>query len=122
MPEVAIARRRSTPLASARRRAIVPPVLVRQVRNGISESEHRGHIVEVDIEGRPIHVLGDPDRLVTLRSAVKPFGAVALIEGGGLEEWDITAPELAIMTSSHSGEDLHVRTIQAVFRRAGVSQ
>lgn len=113
---------RGRPVAAPRRRPIVPPVLVRQLRGGISESEHRGHIVEVDAEGRITHVLGDPERLVTLRSTVKPFGAVALVEAGGVEAWDLTPAELAIMASSHSGEDLHVRTVQAVFRRAGVSQ
>lgn len=107
--------------APARSR-IVPPILVRQVRNGIEESVHRGDIVEVDAEGRLIHGLGDPDRLVTLRSCVKPFGAVALIEAGGIEAFDLEPPEIAILASSHSGEDLHVRTIQGMYRRAGVSQ
>jgi L-asparaginase II len=106
----------------AARRTTPPPVLVRQVRNGIVESEHRGHIVEVDVEGRVLHLLGDPDRVVTLRSTVKPFGAVALVEAGAVETWDITPAELAIMASSHSGEDLHVRTIQGLYRRAGVTQ
>ena len=59
---------------------------------------------------------------MTLRSTVKPFGVVALIEAGGIEAFDLEPAELAIMASSHSGEDFHVRTIQAVFRRAGVSQ
>ena len=107
--------------APARSR-IVPPILVRQVRNGIEESVHRGDIAEVDVEGRLIHGLGDPDRLVTLRSCVKPFGAVALIEAGGIEAFDLEPPEVAILASSHSGEDLHVRTIQGMYRRAGVSQ
>ena len=100
----------------------VPPVLVRQIRNGITESEHRGHVVEVDASGRIIRLVGDPDRLVTLRSTVKPFGLIALIEAGGIEAFDLTLAEIAIMASSHSGEDLHVRTIQAMYRRAGVSQ
>ncbi len=115
-------RRAAAPAAPPRRRPIVSPVLVRQVRNGILESQHRGDIVEVDAEGSIVRVLGDPDRLVTLRSTVKPFGLVALIEAGGIERWDLTSVELAIMASSHSGEDLHVRTIQALFRRAGVTQ
>jgi L-asparaginase II len=100
----------------------VPPVLVRQVRNGIEESVHRGDIVEADVDGRLIRGLGDPDRLVTLRSCVKPFGVVALIEAGGIDAFDLEPAEIAIMASSHSGEDLHVRTIQAMYRRAGVSQ
>jgi L-asparaginase II len=100
----------------------VPPILVRQVRNGIEESAHRGDIVEADATGRVLRALGDIDRFVTLRSTVKPFGAVALVEAGGVEAFDIEPPELAILASSHSGEDLHVRTLQGLLRRAGVSQ
>src|SRR5438552_2416908 len=85
-----------------------PPILVRQVRNGIEESVHRGDIVEVDASGRLIRQLGDADRTVTLRSTVKPFGLLALIEAGGIEAFDLEPAELAILASSHSGEDLHV--------------
>lgn len=83
---------------------------------------HRGDIVEADVEGRLLRQLGDPERVVTLRSTVKPFGLVALIEAGGIEAFDLEPAEIAIMASSHSGEDLHVRTLQAMFRRAQVSQ
>ncbi len=100
----------------------VPPVLVRQVRNGVVESVHRGDIVEVDAAGRMLHLLGDPDRIVNLRSTVKPFGLIALLRAGGRREFDLTTEELAIMTSSHSGEDVHVRTIQAMYRRLGIPQ
>jgi L-asparaginase II len=103
-------------------RASVAPVLVRQVCGGIEESAHRGHIVEVDVDGRPLRLLGDPDHVVTLRSTVKPFGHVALIEAGGVAEFALQPAEIAIMTSSHSGEDLHVRTLQDLYRRARVSQ
>jgi L-asparaginase II len=53
---------------------------------------------------------------------VKPFGVVALLEAGGVEAFELEPQELAIMASSHSGEDLHVRTLQAMYRRIGVSQ
>lgn len=99
-----------------------PPVLVRQMRGGVVESRHRGSIVEVGIDGTVRRVLGDPDTLVNLRSAVKPFGLAALVEAGGVGEFGLSDAELAIMAGSHSGEDLHVRTLQAIFRRAGVSQ
>lgn len=107
--------------AQPRSRAAAP-VLVRLLRNGIEESVHRGDIVEVDAEGRTVRAIGDPTRLVTLRSCVKPFGVVALIEAGGIAEFDLEAAEIAIMASSHSGEDLHVRTLQGLFRRANISQ
>ncbi len=123
-------RRRPGPAAGpggpAGRRAARPrkpaPLLVRQVRNGIEESVHRGDIVEVDASGRIVRLLGDADRVVTLRSTVKPFGAVTLIEAGGIAEFDLQPAEIALMASSHSGEDLHVRTLQSLFRRAQVSQ
>src|SRR6187399_2504689 len=101
---------------------MVSPIVARQVRNGIEESIHRGDIVETDAAGRIIRQLGDPDRLVTLRSTVKPFGLLALIEAGGIATFDLEPAEIAIMASSHSGEDLHVRTLQGLYRRSGVSQ
>ncbi len=107
---------------STARKPPAPPVLVRQTRNGIVESVHRGDVVEVDAAGRIVRLLGDPDRVVTLRSCVKPFGLLALVEAGGIEAFELTPPEIAIMASSHSGEDIHVRTIQGMFRRAAVSQ
>ena len=100
----------------------MPPILVRQLRNGVEESVHRGDIAEVDAAGRLIRQLGDADRLVNLRSTVKPFGLLALIEAGGIEAFDLEPPEIAILASSHSGEDLHVRTLQGIYRRTGVSQ
>ena len=63
--------------------------------------------------------IGDPDVLVSLRSAVKPFGVAALVEAGGIEAFNLTEPEMAVMAASHTGEDAHVRTVQAVLRRAG---
>ena len=112
---------RSTTRTAARGR-IVAPILARHLRNGIEESVHRGDIVEADANGRVLRQLGDPDRLVTLRSTVKPFGLLALIEAGGIAAFDLEPAELAVLASSHSGEDMHVRTLQAIYRRSGVSQ
>ena len=114
-------RRRRPRSAPPRPRWTVPPVLVRQVRNGVVESVHRGDIVEVDATGRMLRVIGDPDRVVYLRSTVKPFGLLALLRAGGRREFDLTTEELAVMASSHSGEDVHVRTIQALYRRIGIA-
>jgi L-asparaginase II len=97
-------------------------VLVRIVRNGVEESVHRGHVVEATVDGRVIRSLGDPEFMVTLRSTVKPFGLISLIEAGGVGAFDLSPAELAVLASSHSGEDVHVRTLQGLFRRAHVSQ
>ncbi len=91
-------------------------------RGGVVESRHRGHVVQVDLDGSLQLACGDPDVVVTLRSTVKPFALVALVEAGGIEEFALGEADLAIMAGSHSGEDMHVRTIQAIFRRATLSQ
>lgn len=103
-------------------RGAAAPVLVEVRRAGIVESRHRGHVVQVDAAGQVERAVGDPDTLVTLRSAIKPFGLVAMLESGAAEEFRISVQELAIMASSHAGEDVHVRTLQAIFRRAGLTQ
>jgi len=78
--------------------------------------------VQVGADGAIERAIGDPNVVVTLRSAVKPFALAALVESGAADELNLTQPELAVMASSHHGEDLHVRTLQAVFRRAALSQ
>ena len=103
-------------------RGAAPPVLAEQIRGGIVESRHRGHVVQVAADGRVEYLLGDAELVVSLRSAIKPFALIPLIESGAADSFALTPSELAVMASSHSGEDLHVRTLQAVFRRAGVSQ
>ena len=61
------------------RTAAPPPVLVRQLRNGVVEAVHRGDVVEVDAAGRMIHVMGDPDRVVNLRAPSSRSGCTALL-------------------------------------------
>jgi L-asparaginase II len=97
-------------------------VLVEVRRGDIVESRHRGHVVQVDADGHIQRAIGDPAIEVTLRSAVKPFALVALVESGAADDLRLSAPELAVMAASHAGEDRHIRTLQGVFRRAGVSQ
>jgi L-asparaginase II len=104
------------------RKGAAPPVLVEVRRGAIDESRHRGHIVHVDAQGKVVHAVGAPSTEITLRSTVKPFAVVALIESGAADDLALTPDELAIMCASHTGEDKHVRTLQAIFRRASVTQ
>lgn len=103
-------------------RGAAAPVLVEVHRGAVTESRHRGHVVQVDAKGRVERGIGDPDYITSLRSAVKPFALTALLESGAAEAFHLTNPELAVMASSHDGEDAHVRTLQAVLRRSGISQ
>ncbi|HUG49306.1 MAG TPA: asparaginase [Candidatus Limnocylindria bacterium] len=110
------------PRASRYPRNAAPPVLVEIRRGDAVESRHRGHVVQVDVAGRIERGVGDPDISVSLRSAVKPFALVALIWAGGADAYQLSDAELAVMAASHTGEDAHVRTLQGVLRRSGLSQ
>ncbi len=108
--------------ATRTRKGAPPPVLVEVHRGSTIESRHRGHIVQLDASGKVIRAIGAPSTDVMLRSTVKPFGVVALIESGAADDLALTPAELAIMCASHTGEDKHVRTLQGIFRRASVTQ
>ena len=58
----------------------------RSVAAGIVESRHRGHVVQVDADGDVERASATPTTLVTLRSAVKPFALVALVESGAADD------------------------------------
>jgi L-asparaginase II len=103
-------------------RGAAAPVLAEVRRGPFVESRHRGHIVQVDVAGKVERGVGDPDYVTSMRSAIKPFAVAALLEAGAIEQFHLTDPEIAVMAASHHGEDAHVRTIQAVLRRAGLSQ
>lgn len=79
--------------------------LVHVVRSGVVESVHRGHVVVCDAQGNIAGSRGFAQRLTYVRSAVKPFQALAtmdLLEAGGRVLDD---QSLAITCASHDGTD-----------------
>jgi L-asparaginase II len=110
------------PRAARYPRHVAAPVLVEVRRAGFVESRHRGHVLQVDAGGRIERGIGDPDALVSLRSTVKPFALVALVQSGAADDFQLSDAELAVMAASHTGEDVHVRTLQGVLRRAALTQ
>lgn len=91
--------------------------LTRVYRGGYLESVHRGSIAVVDARGTLLAYAGDPAARACLRSAAKPFQAIPLLEYGGLDEFELTAEEIALTCASHGGEPLHVATAAALLRK-----
>ena len=90
--------------SAARSGKVLPPPVLAEVRRGeIVESRHRGHVATVGAGGRLEQGIGDPDIEVTLRSAVKPFALVALVESGAADDLRLSSAELAVMAASHTG-------------------
>jgi L-asparaginase II len=75
----------------------------------------------VDAANRLLHSAGDADAVTYLRSSAKPFQALPLVEGGGMQRFGFTERELAVMCASHHGTDEHVRVISGIQQKIGVS-
>ncbi len=95
------------------------PVLVEILRGGVVESLHRGAVCAVDADGASVLAIGEVDRPVFPRSAVKALQALPLIESGAVDAMGLTAAELALACSSHSGEPAHVEAVAAMLGKVG---
>lgn len=96
-------------------------MLVEVLRGGRIESVHRGAIAVFAPDGSPIASIGDPDQFIFLRSSAKPFQLAPFVASGRFDEHELGSEALAIMAASHSGEDRHVRLVQEILRRAGLT-
>ena len=95
------------------------PVTVEVTRGSLVESRHRGMAVVVDGAGKVLFQAGDIEAAVFPRSACKAMQAIPLIESGAADAFGLTAKELALSCSSHSGEDEHVSTAAGMLAKAG---
>ena len=97
------------------------PLLVEVTRGAMTESRHRAALAVVDSEGRVVLSAGDLERPVYARSAIKSIQAIALVESGAAEAFDVSEAELAMACASHSGEPRHVETAETWLARIGCS-
>ncbi|MFN6513209.1 MAG: asparaginase [Nostoc sp. CreGUA01] len=84
---------------------------VRLLREGIIESKHIVQAVVCDERGRVLTVAGNSETAAFIRSALKPFQALAVTTTGTLERYDLSDRDLAIITSSHKGTIEQVRQV-----------
>ncbi len=98
------------------------PVLVEVLRGSHVESRHCGALAIVDAEGAIHTALGDVERPIFPRSAVKALQALPLLESGAAERLNLSDAELALACASHSGEPEHVATAAGVLARLGLNQ
>jgi len=91
-------------------------------RGGIVESTHYGNFVVVDSNGRTLYSHGDPREVTFLRSSSKPFQVIPFIEAKGDQYYHFTSEELAITCGSHDGSDIHVKVIEDIQKKVGITE
>lgn len=96
------------------------PLLVEITRGGAVESRHRGAVAVFDAGGKAVLEIGDIDRPVFPRSAVKAIQALPLVESGAADAFGFGDRELALACASHSGEPEQVELARSMLKRAGL--
>ncbi len=88
------------------------PVLVNRWRGNAIESRHRGAVAVVEASGRVIASMGDAQRAVFPRSAIKFLQAIPFVESGAIDAFGLDDRHIALACASHNGEPIHVGLAQ----------
>src|SRR5689334_16528024 len=96
------------------------PVLVEVTRGERVESHHHGAVAVVDAAGAAWLTLGDVERPIFPRSAIKAMQALPLVELGGADRYGLGAAELALAAGSHAGEPAHVGQAERMLAACGL--
>jgi L-asparaginase II len=96
--------------------------VVEVTRGGVVESVHYGAAAVADPSGRLLAWVGDPQAVTFLRSSAKPFQALPLVEGGGLDAYGLTPRQLALICASHAGTDAHKAMAESIQARVGIEE
>nr|WP_298613971.1 asparaginase [uncultured Thermosynechococcus sp.] len=102
------------------KRTQAPTLEVCLLREGIVESRHHVHAVVCDARGRILALAGNVETAAFVRSALKPFQALAVTTTGTMERFDLSDRDLAIICSSHQGRIEQVRQVFNILWRADV--
>ena len=97
-------------------------VVLHYTRAGHIENIHRGDVAAVNCAGEIVHSVGNAHLPMFWRSAAKPFQALPFVKNGGLEKYNISEEELAILVSSHSGEENHVALVRGILKKLGLDE
>ena len=98
------------------------PVLIEVLRGSAVESRHAGSLAIVDASGALHTALGDVDRPVFPRSAVKLLQALPLVASGAADAFQLSDEELSLACASHNGEPEHVTTAAGVLAKLGLDE
>ena len=96
------------------------PILVDVMRGNAIESTHCGALAVLDADGAVVASLGDIQRPIFPRSAVKVLQALPLVASGASDRLGLTDDELAIACASHGGEKIHAQTAARMLAKAGL--
>jgi len=97
-----------------------PRIEIQVLREGIVESVHFAEASVCDERGRILQLAGSTETVAFVRSALKPFQALAVTSTGTLERFGLTDKDLAIICGSHHGRIEQARQVFNILWRADI--
>ena len=93
-------------------------ILAEVTRGEVVESQHRGHLVLLNVDGTLRLSRGNPATLIYPRSSIKSIQAAAMIRAG----LSLEPRLLALVASSHSGSQMHQNAVLEILGAGGLSE
>jgi len=101
---------------------IMSEVLIKIYRGNLVENIYQGDIAIVGRKGKLIFSVGDSKKITYWRSAAKPIQVLPVIYSGAADKYGLTEKEIAIMTSSHTGEEEHIKLIYSILDKISLNE
>lgn len=98
------------------------PIVVDVRRGPVVESRHQLVAAVVDERGVETTRYGDPGFVTYWRSSAKPFQARPWVDDGTLAHFDWGEREIAIMSASHIGAEVHAGLVRRMLADIGLSE
>ena len=86
-------------------------------RGSVVESFHIGYATAVNEKGEILFQAGDSDYPVYILDSAKPFQIIPLLEEGGVDKFHFSDEEVAVMCSTHNGENQHVGLVSDILKK-----
>ena len=97
-------------------------ILIKIYRGNLVENIYQGDIAIVNTRGKITFSVGDSEKITYWRSAAKPIQVMPVIYSGAADKYKLTEKEIAILTSSHSGEDEHIKLIYSILDKISLDE
>lgn len=97
-------------------------VLIKIYRGKLVENIYRGDIAIVDQNKNILYSAGSNKKVTYWRSAAKPIQALPIIYSGASNKYNLTEQEIAVMASSHNGEEKHIKLIYSILKKINLEE
>ena len=98
------------------------PTLIEVTRGPLLESFHTGALAVVSATSGVLLSLGDTQRAVYPRSAIKSLQALPLIESGAADHYGFGDAAIALACASHTGTTAHTEVAEAMLAAVGLTE